>query len=157
LTNVKNNLTSGFGYDKKIGKEEYNMNKKKDIPIPYQKKLNKRIFALLRDAIKDNPNSLGILVGSLHYFHKFLQSNTKLRCPIISLTPENHIYASWRGKGREKFSVHFLPNGNARFIISQSNNIRHWGTVIANTLIKTITSYKIDWIFKKSQIEKGEK
>ena len=121
--------------------------------IPYRQSLANRLFTLFYDAKEEDPASLGISAGSLRNFYKFLLLHTNLKCPTISLTPDYNIYASWRGEQKRIFSVHFLPNGDARFVIFIPNvrhperQIRISGAVTTDILMETVAPYHVcDWI-----------
>lgn len=121
--------------------------------IPYLESLANRLLTLFDDAKEEDPASLGIEAGSLRNFYNFLQLNAKLKCPTISLTPENNIYASWRDEQNRVFSVHFLSNGDVRFVIFKPNNrhperqIRLSGIATTDTLMETVTPNGLwDWI-----------
>lgn len=126
---------------------------KRSIAISYRKSLANRILTLFNDAKEEDPDCLGIAAESLRNFYNFLHLHTDIKRPTISLTPGYNIYASWRGKRNRVFSVHFLPNGDARFVIFKPNDkhperkIRLSGTATTDTLIKTVESSGIwDWI-----------
>jgi len=121
--------------------------------IPYRQGLANRLLALFIDAKEEDPASLGISAESLRNFYKFLLLHTNLKCPTISLTPDYNIYASWRGEQKRIFSVHFLPNGDARFVIFIPNvrhperQIRISGAVTTDILMETVAPYHVcDWI-----------
>lgn len=121
--------------------------------IHYWESLANRLLALYNDAKEEDSASPGIDIGSLRNFLKFLQLHTNLKCPIISLTPDNNIYASWRKEQNRLFSVHFLLNGNARFVIFKPNErhperqIRISGTATTDILMETVTPNGLwDWI-----------
>jgi len=83
----------------------------------------------------------------------FFQINTNIKCPIISLTPENNIYASWKSEQNRVFSVHFLGRGSVRFVILKPNDrhpeqqIRLSGTATYDILRETVTPHGVwDWI-----------
>ena len=124
--------------------------------ITYQERLVDRLFTLFNDAREEDPASPGIAVGSLRNFYSFFQLQTKLKRPIISLTPDDNIYASWRSEQNSVFSVHFLPtNEDVRFVILKPNNmhskkqIRHSGTATIDTLMKEVESSNVrDWILE---------
>ncbi len=123
------------------------------LPVPYRISLANSLLTLLRDAKEEDPKSIGIAVDSLRYFHSFLQSNTKLKCPTISLTPEYNIYSTWRRGKDQLFSVHFLPNGDAHFVIFKPNDkhperkIRISGIATTDVLMATVAPYGVlDWI-----------
>ena len=97
---------------------------KRLISIPYKDNLANKLLTLFNDAKEEDPDSLGMSAGSLRSFTDFLLSHTNLKCPTISLTPDYNIYASWRCEQNRVFSVHFFPNGDARFVIFKPNN-RH--------------------------------
>jgi hypothetical protein len=90
--------------------------------IPYMERLANRLIILFNDAKEEDPTCPGISAGSLRYFYNFLQLHTNLKCPTISLSPEYNIYASWRDGQKRVFSIHFLPNGDVRFVIFQPND-----------------------------------
>ena len=126
---------------------------KRSIAISYRKSLANRILTLFNDAKEEDPDCLGIAAESLRNFYNFLHLHSDIKCPTISLTPGYNIYASWRGKRNRVFSVHFLPNGDARFVIFKPNDkhperkIRLSGTATTDTLIKTVESSGVwDWI-----------
>jgi hypothetical protein len=123
--------------------------------ITYHKRLVNRLFTLFNDAREEDPVSLGIAVGSLRNFYNFLHLHTNLKCPAISLTPEdNNIYASWSEGQNKTFSVLFLPNGvDARFVILKPNDkypeqqITFSGLVTTDILIENVKPYGVlDWI-----------
>ena len=97
---------------------------KRLISIPYKDNLANKLLTLFNDAKEEDPDSLGMSAGSLRSFTNFILSHTNLKCPTISLTPDYNIYASWRCEQNRVFSVHFFPNGDARFVIFKPNN-RH--------------------------------
>jgi hypothetical protein len=123
------------------------------LSITYRERLANRLVILFNDAKEEDPASLGIAVGSLRSFYSFFQLHTSLKCPTISLTPEYDIYVSWRVEQNRVFSVHFLPNGNARFVIFKPNDrhperqIRISGTATTDILIEMVAPYEVwDWI-----------
>ena len=65
-----------------------------------------------------NAARTGISLGSLQSFYDFIQIHNNLKCPIISLTPDNNTYLSWRGEKSRLFSIHFLPGEGVRFVSS---------------------------------------
>ena len=126
---------------------------RKSEAIPYRNSLTNRLNALFYDAKEEDTVSLGISAGSLRNFYKFLLLHTNLKCPTISLTPDYNIYASWRSEQKRVFSVHFLPNGDARFVIFIPNvkhperQIRISGAVTTDILVETVAPYHVcDWI-----------
>lgn len=126
---------------------------RKSLSITYHESLANRILILFNDAKEEDPDCLGIAAESLRNFYNFFRLNTNLKRPTISLTPDYNIYASWRGEQNRVFSVHFLPNGDTRFVIFKPNDkhperkIRLSGTATSDTLIKTVESSGVwDWI-----------
>jgi hypothetical protein len=109
---------------------------RKSFSITYHESLASRLLTLFNDAKEEDSASLGIAVGSLRNFYNFLRLHTNLKCPTISLTPDYNIYASWRGEQNRVFSVHFLPNGDVRFVIFKPND-RHPGRQIRLSGIAT--------------------
>ena len=126
---------------------------RRSLSIRYHESLANRLLTLFNDAKEEDSTSVGIEVGSLRNFYNFLLSHTDLKCPAISLTPDNDIYASWREEQNQVFTVHFLPDENVRFVIFKPNDkhperkIRLSGTATADTLIETVASSGVwDWI-----------
>ncbi|MCP4270214.1 MAG: hypothetical protein GY777_32340 [Candidatus Brocadiaceae bacterium] len=122
----------------------------------YHERLVSRLFTLFNDAREEDPVSPGIAVGSLRNFYNFIQLHTNLKCPSLSLTPDNNIYASWRSEHNLVFSVHFLlTNGDVRFVILKPNDMHskkqicHSGTATIDTLIEEVESSNVrDWILE---------
>lgn len=117
--------------------------------------LANRLLNLFNDAKEEDSASLGISVGSLRNFYNFLQLHTDIKNPTISLTPDYNIYASWRGEQKRLFSVHFLPNGDTRFVIFKPNDrhpeqqIRLSGIATVDVLLETVTpGSSINWILE---------
>lgn len=112
-----------------------------------------RLLILFYDAKEDDPTSTGIVLGSLRNFYNFFQLHTDLKCPSISLTPDNNIYVSWREKKNRVFSVHFLPSADVRFVIFKPNDrhpekqIRLSGAATTDILKEMVTPHGMwSWI-----------
>jgi hypothetical protein len=125
------------------------------LSVSYAERLVNRLLTLFNDAKEEDSASLGIAVGSLRTFYDFLQLNTNLKYPTISLSPEYNIYASWKVGQNRLFSVHFLPNRNARFVIFKPNDrhpelqIRISGTATTDVLMETVCPHNVcDWILE---------
>ncbi|TRZ92042.1 MAG: hypothetical protein D4R88_01035 [Methanosarcinales archaeon] len=158
LESVWSAINNPFTREDLLGKEEEQLPElilrfTAYLPVSYRERLENSLLTLFRDAKEEDPNSLGIAVGSLRFFYSFLQSNTKLTCPTISLTPEYNIYSTWRREKNRLFSVHFLPNGDAHFVIFKPNDkhperkIRISGTATTDVLRETVAPYGVwDWI-----------
>lgn len=121
--------------------------------IPYHESLADKLLTLFNDAKEEDDASPGISLGSFECLYDFLQSHTNLMCPIISLTPDNNIYASWKPISKHVFSVHFLSNKVVRFVIFKPNNmnpgkqIRISGVATNDTLMEEVASSGVlDWI-----------
>jgi len=126
---------------------------KTTLSVPYRERLANRLLTLFNDAKEEDPSSPGITVGSLRSFYNFFQSHPNLKYPAISLMPEDNIYASWKSEQNRLFSVHFLPNGDARFVIFKPNErhpdkqIRISGTATTDILMESVAPYHVrDWI-----------
>jgi hypothetical protein len=121
-----------------------------DRSIQYSNKLANKVLTLFNLAKEEDPLSIGISLNSLQKFFHFLQMNNNLKCPSISLTPENNIYASWRRESKKVFSVHFLPNGDCRFVIFRPNDrhpektIRISGGTTCDMLMETVKSHNVN-------------
>ena len=124
---------------------------RKSISIRYHESLANRLLILFNDAKEEDSASLGIAVGSLRNFYNFFRLHTNLKCPTISLTPDYNIYASWRGEQNRVFSVHFLPNGDVRFVIFKPNDrhpgrqIRLSGIATTDILMETVAPESVSY------------
>jgi hypothetical protein len=114
------------------------------------KELANRFLALFNDAKEEG---VSIAIDSFRDFYSFLRLNPNLQCPTISLTPEYNIYASWKTDQNRLFSLHFLSNGDVRFVIFKQNErhperqIRVSGSATIDILQETVASYGVwDWI-----------
>lgn len=123
------------------------------LSIPYRESLANRLNTLFHDSKEEDPSSIGITIGSLRCFYNFIKLNIDLTCPTITLTPETNIYATWREKINHLTSVHFLPNGETRFVIFKPNTrhpektVRIYGTTTFDNLMETLEPYGVkDWI-----------
>lgn len=121
--------------------------------IPYREKLVNRLYALYNDSKEEDPFSSGINLDSLRNFYDFLQLHANLKCPIITLTPDNNIYASWQGEQNRVFSLHFLPTWDINFVILKPNDkyrdkqVRISGSATNDVLMETATPRGLfDWI-----------
>ena len=121
--------------------------------FPYKESLASRLLTLFNYEKEEDPVSIGIAVGSLRNFYNFLRLNPHLKNPVISLTPDNNIYASWRSEQNQVFSIHFLANDDARFVIFKPNDrhperqMRISGTATTDILMETVVPYGVlDWI-----------
>ena len=121
--------------------------------IPNNVRLANRLSSLFNAAKEEDPDSPGIPIDSIRTFYYFLEKHSNLKYPIITLTPDNDIYASWKGGQNQVFSVHFVSNEDVRFVIFKPNKnhterkIIFYGTDTADTLMETVTFSGIwDWI-----------
>ncbi len=126
---------------------------RKSLSITYHESLANRILTLFNDAKEEDSDCLGIAAESLRNFYNFFRLHTNLKCPTISLTPDYNIYASWRGEQNRVFSVHFLPNGDVRFVIFKANDrhpkrkIRISGVATIDILMEAVKPFHIEgWI-----------
>lgn len=119
------------------------------LAIPYKERLANRLVALFNDAKEEDSASPGIAIGSLRNLYNFLRLHTDIKYPVISLTPEYNIYASWREEQKRVFSVHFLPSGDVRFVILKPNDrhpeqqIRISGTTTTDILKETVAPHGV--------------
>lgn len=115
-----------------------------------------RLLTLFYDAKEEDHTSMGINLASLRNFYIFFQLYNGLKCPSISLTPDNNIYVSWRAKENRLFSVHFLSGADVRFVIFKPNDrhpekqIRLSGTATTDILKETVDLHGVwNWIINE--------
>jgi hypothetical protein len=117
--------------------------------IRHRVRLAARLTELQKTVREEEMDGRGIAVRSLQHFFEFLKAYPDLRCPTISATPERNIYVSWKSGSNRVFSVHFLPDGNVRFVIFCPNDkhkgemIRISGTATADTIISIATPHGV--------------
>lgn len=123
------------------------------ISIPNNERIANRLNSLFNAAKEEDPDSPGISSDSIRSFYHFFKKYTNLKYPIITLTPDNDIYASWKGGQNQVFSVHFVSEEDTRFVIFRPNKnhperkIISYGTDTVDTLLATVTFSGIwDWI-----------
>jgi hypothetical protein len=121
--------------------------------IPSMANISKRLQTLFNDAKEEDHFHVGIEVESLRTFYSFLQLHNNLKYPAITLTPDNNIYASWRGEEGRRFSVLYLPNSNVRFVRFVQNSkhpelkIRVSGLTTVDMLMETASpNNELNWI-----------
>lgn len=119
----------------------------------YHENLANQLITLFNFAKEERSTSLGISMGSLGNFFDFLQLYITTKNPTLSLTPDYDIYASWRAEDRI-FSVHFLQNGDIRFVLFKPNSrqpkrkIRVTGIATSDTLTEIVPRESlIHWVF----------
>lgn len=95
--------------------------------IPYNDSVARRLQILVQ-TVKDEDMSI-ISNKSLFYFYLFLKDLINIKLPDISISPEYNIYISWKSTDNRVFSVHFLPDSSANFVIFKPNR-QHSGKVI---------------------------
>ena len=118
-----------------------------------REQLANRLAELFSASKEEDLDSVGINADSLRSFNTLLASYPKLKCPEISLTPDNDIYISWKREQDKLFSVHFFPNGDSRFVLFFPNDlhpgrsIRISGLTTTDKLIETVSFQSVlDWI-----------
>lgn len=121
--------------------------------IVFNVEIANRLSLLYNLSKEEEPDSISISVDSLRNFYSFLLKNTNLTPPTISLSPDNYIYASWRGKTGQLLSVLFLPDKNVHFVIFKPNprhseqKIRISGIATFDILMETLAPHDLEgWI-----------
>jgi len=121
--------------------------------ISYRERIAANLLFLNDYAKEETSESAGINLGSLQSFYDFIQIHNNLKCPIISLTPDDNIYLSWRGEKNRLFSVHFLSGEEVRFVVFKPNDMhpekedRFSGKTTYDVLKEAVIQYHVwDWI-----------
>lgn len=122
--------------------------------VSYRSILVKALLELFGYAMEENPGRAGISIGSLRSFCNFLQLYPRLKCPDVSLTPDNDIYASWTLARHELFSARFLSSNVVDWVVFTRNKLnpemidRGSGTTLTSTLMQTIQPYGVShWVY----------
>jgi hypothetical protein len=121
--------------------------------IRQRKHLAERLGTLYGFMKEEEPTSPGISVGSLRTFYTFYRLNPELKKPSLSLAPNSNIYASWRFEDGRVFSILFLPDGDARYVILKPNErhpdrqIQVSGTLTVDILMEKVMPYGVlEWL-----------
>ena len=122
------------------------------LPLRYRVRLVSRLSELQKVVQEEEFGSHGISVRSLQHFVELLEAYPRLRCPALSLTPDRNIYASWKSGSDRVFSIHFLPDGEVRFVIFRPNDkhprrtIRLSGTATVDVIMSIAEPHGVlDW------------
>lgn len=121
----------------------------------YREKLIARLKQLREESIEEEPSHSGIEIESLRDFLGFLQGAPNLQKPLLSLTPEREIYATWKDSPKKLLSIRFLGGKRARFVIFKPNNKdpgmiqRLSGSTTSDAILQEfVIPLKIaDWVF----------
>jgi hypothetical protein len=101
----------------------------------------------------EDPESTNLSPRSLSSFLSFLRVAKGIQRPSLSLTPDGEIYASWRGSGNRVFSLRFMPDGEARFVIlrpaseASLRTIRSTGSAPADMILRIPETASVAWVY----------
>lgn len=119
------------------------------LPVPYAGHLSRRLIDLLTASREEAEAEPEMSRSSLKWFLYFIRSNSQLACPLVGLSPEGNIYATWRRSRDALFSAHFLPSGLVRFVVftpnpRQRNAVtRLSGATTASNLLDTVRPHGV--------------
>ena len=85
--------------------------------ILFREELSDILGQLYNDSIEEDPTGSGIDIGSLQSCVNFFRAYPKYKRPMISLTPNNDIYVSWRGPEGQLFSLDFIEGLSVGFVL----------------------------------------
>lgn len=153
LVGSKDPVTTNLIYNEEKQVQELIYRFRNSLYISAHESLADKLLAIHNCTKEEDSTSSGIAIGSLRYFFNFFHLHSKLKCPIISLTPDNNIYARWKGEKGCLFSIHFLSDGNASFVIFKPNDkhpelkMRFSGIATTDILMETVESSGVsDWV-----------
>ncbi len=118
--NTRDPLTQADLNDEEEKLQEIIFKIRTSISLSFRENLAKRLLSLLYDAKEENE---GIRLASLINFYEFLTLYPDIKCPIISLTPDNDLYATWKPEQNSLFSVRFLSNRDVQLVIFKPNEL----------------------------------
>lgn len=99
-----------------------NLDKITEIPFAAQLKTRlEELHAIWQD---ENGPDHAMSVRSLHGLIGFLRRTPGVRMPSIVNTPKGAFVAEWRSDERHLFSVHFVSEGETRFVIFSPDELR---------------------------------
>lgn len=117
-------------------------------------KVSNRLLELREQRSNEEPEGPGVSENSAECMMKMLSSVKGLRMPALSITPDGNVYASWRNASGAVFSVHFLENGETRYVILRRDDnspgvwIRSTGSAPANRVLTIPETSSAKWIFE---------
>lgn len=85
------------------------------IEIKHGKRIARRISELRRMVWEDGDDD--ITASSLQSFHEFMTLHPNVVYPDISLTPDNDVYARWKGPDHFLCGVHFVQESRVRYVV----------------------------------------
>lgn len=103
--------------------------------ILFRERLARRLLDLLR-ASRDEGEEIPISADSLRHFMSFLRSTPALSYPNVTLTPTGNILAQWRKATNKFLGLHFLPNGDIRFVLFAPERHNEYGIVRLSGLVR---------------------
>jgi len=125
---------------------------RRTLAVRYRARLASRLSELQKAVQEEELDGRGISVRSLQHVIELLKAYPALRCPAVSVTPDRNIYASWKSGSDRVFSIHFLPDGEVRFVIFRPNDkhprrtIRLSGTATVDVVMSIAEPHGVlDW------------
>jgi hypothetical protein len=125
------------------------------ITAKHRRRVAARLTELQKCVLDEESDGKGISGKSLQHFLAFLKSYPSLLYPAISVTPDGNIYASWKSGSDRVFSIHFLPQGETRFVLFFPNpkhptkTVRLSGTATADTTMSVAERHGIsNWVME---------
>jgi hypothetical protein len=119
----------------------------------YRDQVLDRLIELRNASIEEEPSRDGLSINSLLNFLAFLRNNPKLLKPILTLTPDGDIYASWKANTSKIFSLRFLDKRNIRFVLFKPNTKhpelteRISGSSTSDTVLdEYVRQHEVDWV-----------
>ena len=119
---------------------------------PYARQLARRLMDL-HSASTEDEEERELSSASLRWFLAFLRANSGLACPLVGLSAEGNIYATWK-RGRDRLlSAHFLPSGEVRFVVftptprRRKSVTRLTGATQVGALLETVRPHGVmSWV-----------
>ena len=96
----------------------------KMVELPHRAQLRARLEELHNVWQEENGPDRAMSVRSLNGLVGFLRRFERIRMPSIVNTPEGTLLAEWRTDERHLFSVHFLSEGEVRFVVFSPDSVR---------------------------------
>lgn len=104
--------------------------------VSYGEKLANRLGTLI-EAYCDENQGRFLSADSLRGFVGFLEANPTFNYPALTVSPAGNLYAQWKSGNDKLLSIHFLPTGDARFVIFKPNP-KHTGRSVHMSCSTTI-------------------
>jgi len=112
-----------------------------------------RIVELEEQMREEEDGFDGIREASIAGFLRFLRATPKVALPALTVTDDYNLYATWRKPDGRVFSLHFLSESEARYVIfrpspvAEGHKLRSSGTIPTSLALNVPETASAVWAF----------